>query len=120
MQKLFLFFLIVAAIWHQGLALTCYECLNCNTVSSSDAKVCPDTSGLTTMCIKVEGNVLGIGTTSRSCGYGTSETCSTSTVLGITGTVCYCATDFCNGAETVKISVMIGTLIAGILAKILM
>nr|XP_039249449.1 uncharacterized protein LOC120327119 [Styela clava] len=161
MQKMFLFSLIVAAIWNQGLALTCYECLYCNSVSSSDvSEVCSDISGLTTMCIKVEGTVWGIGTTARGCGYGTSETCSSSSFYGITGTVCYCATDLCNGvgvngaevngaevngaevngaevngaavngdavngaevneAEAVKISVMVGSLIAGILAKILM
>ncbi|XP_039274421.1 uncharacterized protein LOC120348371 [Styela clava] len=141
MQKLFLYSLIVAAIWHQGLALICYDCLICNSVSSSDvSEVCPDISGLKTMCISVEGTVLGIGTTARGCGYGTSETCSTSSIFGVTGTVCYCATDLCNGdgvngagvteaavngdgvngAEALKISVMMGTLIAGILAKILM
>ncbi|XP_039274446.2 uncharacterized protein LOC120348401 [Styela clava] len=125
MQKLYLFSLIVAAIWHQGLALTCYECTNCNSVSSSDVKTCPDSNGLTTMCITASGNVLGITTASRGCGFGSFPTCSSSTFFGITGTVCYCDTDLCNGgdvngAEAVKISVTMGTLIAGILAKILM
>ncbi|XP_039274673.2 uncharacterized protein LOC120348582 [Styela clava] len=120
MQKLFLFSLIVAAIWHQGLALNCYECTNCNSVSSCHEKTCTDTTGLTTMCIKSEGSVAGITTISRACGYGTSTNCSSSTLLGITGTVCYCDTDLCNGAEAVNISVMMGTLIAGILARILM
>ncbi|XP_039261061.2 uncharacterized protein LOC120337356 [Styela clava] len=120
MQRLFLFSLIIAAIVHQGLALTCYDCINCNSVDSSNESNCTDITGQTTMCIKSEGTIAGITTTSRGCGYGTSETCSSSSFFGISGTVCYCATDLCNGAGVVRISVIMGTLIAVISAKLLM
>nr|XP_039274731.1 uncharacterized protein LOC120348628 [Styela clava] len=120
MQKLFAFSLIVAAICHLGLGLTCYSCFNCQSVDSSHEEVCLDITGLTTMCIKSENSALGITAVNRACGYGTSTNCSSGTLLGITGTVCYCDTDLCNGAVVVRISVIMGTLITGILARILM
>lgn len=88
-------FVTSGIIWKDVEALQCYTCALCNDPFSSAEASITTCAASEHSCVKTKiGSVVA-----RACDTSTSSSCSTTSVLGVETSVCYCTTDKCNGAE---------------------
>lgn len=121
-MKLAATFCIIVVSISAAMAVRCYECINCSTVSASDLKDCGTSSN---QCAKeVINNVV-----SRSClsniptylpGIAFDDTCQKATFQGLSGEACFCTGDGCNGSTRAYSKVLLSLVLSGIVSYFLL
>nr|XP_039268410.1 uncharacterized protein LOC120343335 [Styela clava] len=112
MKPIMIAFLVVLMA-ATGYAIQCYVCSNC-----ADAKKLSDSqlyncSSLTDTCIKASAQSV----VTRSCGAGGNVGCQSISAFGVTAETCICKGEKCNGAGTLKSSIILGSVISLLVAK---
>jgi len=83
-------------------SLTCYSCESILSANCKDPFTGTSVSTCTgQQCYKSGSTVGSVTSISRSCGVriSTQDKCETTSVAGVTATVCYCNSDLCNSAH---------------------
>merc|ERR1711976_71305 len=99
-------FILVLSFLFLGIAnvnaIDCYECINCDDADDATQKSC--SSSLFDSCIKFTASANGVESTLRGCykdigNVFSDGECKEGPYLGVTGTICVCDSNLCNGVE---------------------
>lgn len=83
--------------------ISCYSCGYYSNIADNQNCQFPGSSTPTctgTQCGKSTGSVSGVTTIFRGCSVGLSNSCYGGSYGGVSGTVCGCTSNLCNGAST--------------------
>nr|XP_039247520.1 uncharacterized protein LOC120325473 [Styela clava] len=115
-MKIFLTACLCFMFVARGYAIQCYTCINCRDTKNLVASQLVNCSSSFMTCQKTSINDV----VTRTCGVSTTTGCNKVTLGTITTETCSCKGDKCNGAGTVKSSIIIGSVISLLVAKFLL
>ncbi|XP_013397237.1 uncharacterized protein LOC106164030 [Lingula anatina] len=93
-------------------AVKCYSCTNCNDPFDKAANS-GNTIDCSAGCQKTKAETSGVQSVARTCAVsGQSNGCTETSIAGVTGSVCVCSGELCNGSATVSSSVLLMGLVS--------